>query len=268
MQDPSSIVFALTQVLPLAYVFNLTVYFACSVFMFLITSSMQWTAADNRFIQQVRASRSDILREISLSLRAAGVFAILTAAIVFLANNGFALFEPQRESTWLEVIAYFIFLVFAFDCYFYWTHRAMHHPRLFKHFHKGHHKSKTPTAFASFAFDWPEAAVYGFFFVLCALLTPTPPTAYLLFIWALVFRVVIGHSGVELDPKWFAQSRVAGFFTNATHHDMHHSGSLKYNFGLFLTFWDRHMGTENPNSIEKYVDKGTTPYRRERSREG
>jgi Delta7-sterol 5-desaturase len=33
----------------------------------------------------------------------------------------------------------------------------MHHPRLFRYFHRTHHRSVTSTPFAAYAFDLPEA---------------------------------------------------------------------------------------------------------------
>jgi sterol desaturase/sphingolipid hydroxylase (fatty acid hydroxylase superfamily) len=45
------------------------------------------------------------------------------------------------------------------DAYFYWTHRAMHRPRLFKVFHRVHHLSTNPSQWAAFAFHPLEAVV-------------------------------------------------------------------------------------------------------------
>jgi len=43
------------------------------------------------------------------------------------------------------------FLMFT-DCFIYWIHRGLHHKRLYKYFHKDHHRWKVPTPFASHAF--------------------------------------------------------------------------------------------------------------------
>jgi sterol desaturase/sphingolipid hydroxylase (fatty acid hydroxylase superfamily) len=37
-----------------------------------------------------------------------------------------------------------------------------------------------------------------------------------------------------------------GWLTTVTHHDLHHAHAGT-NFGLYFTFWDRIMGTEDPN---------------------
>ncbi len=38
------------------------------------------------------------------------------------------------------------------DTYFYWTHRLMHHPRLFRVFHLVHHRSVNPSPWAAYSF--------------------------------------------------------------------------------------------------------------------
>ncbi|MHA4894836.1 sterol desaturase family protein [Pedobacter sp. PWIIR3] len=35
------------------------------------------------------------------------------------------------------------------------------------------------------------------------------------------------------------------------HHNLHHS-KFKGNYGLYFRFWDRLMGTENPNYVKEY----------------
>ncbi len=52
-----------------------------------------------------------------------------------------------------------LFYLAVQDTYYYWAHRVMHHPRLFSWMHAGHHRSRQPTPFASFAFDPAEALV-------------------------------------------------------------------------------------------------------------
>jgi lathosterol oxidase len=54
-------------------------------------------------------------------------------------------------------------IVIAHDAYFYWAHRIMHHPKLFKHFHRAHHRSITPTPWAAYSFAIPEAAAMFLF---------------------------------------------------------------------------------------------------------
>ena len=37
-----------------------------------------------------------------------------------------------------------------FDTWFYWCHRALHHPSIYRFVHKQHHEFKEPTGIAAF----------------------------------------------------------------------------------------------------------------------
>ena len=52
-----------------------------------------------------------------------------------------------------------VLMIFLHDTYFYWMHRLMHQPRLFKWIHLGHHKSTNPSPWAAYAFHPLEAIV-------------------------------------------------------------------------------------------------------------
>lgn len=75
----------------------------------------------------------------------------------------------------------------------------------------------------------------------------------------MIVRNVMGHAGVELHPAGMAQSKWFGWINTTTHHDLHHQ-SGRYNFGLYFTCWDRLMGTEHP----EYVQRFETVTRRDR----
>lgn len=144
-----------------------------------------------------------------------------------------------------------VVLIVAHDAYFYWTHRLMHLPRFFRFFHSGHHRSRAPTVLAAYAFDWPEAIVQALFVPLMALLMPVPATALLAFLSFMIVRNVVGHSGVELYPRWFGRSRLTAWNTTVTHHDLHHQHGGA-NFGLYFRWWDRLMGTEHPDYAARF----------------
>ena len=46
--------------------------------------------------------------------------------------------------------------------------------------------------------------------------------------------------------RGMADHAIFGLLTTTTHHDLHHSGGYRYNYGLYFTWWDRMMGTEHP----------------------
>jgi sterol desaturase/sphingolipid hydroxylase (fatty acid hydroxylase superfamily) len=58
-----------------------------------------------------------------------------------------------------------------------------------------------------------------------------------------------------------ARSRWFGWITGVTHHDLHHQDA-RWNFGLYFTWWDRWMGTEHPEYVQRFeaaADGGSRP---------
>jgi len=206
-----------------------------------------WSAGlGRRKIQARSASRADVSREIRTSLRTAVIFSLSGTAIVFGAVNGVFTIYPDFETAGVLYLALsLVAIIVAHDAYFYWTHRLMHHPRLFRFFHRTHHRSITPTPFAAYAFDVPEALLMALFTPLWLSLVPMHVLGLFLFMAFMIVRNVMGHAGVELMPRALADSRWFGWINATTHHDLHHS-SFHYNYGLYFTWWDRLMGTEHP----------------------
>jgi len=199
-----------------------------------------------RKIQARDATNTDRRREILTSLRTCVVFAI-SSMLTFLGvvSGVMTILPPITRAGIPYLVLSTIGLILAHDTYFYWTHRMMHHPKLFRWFHRTHHRSITPTPFAAYAFDMPEAAVQSMIVPLWLLAVPMHPLGLLVFLAFMIIRNVMGHAGVELMPRRLADSRWFGWINATTHHDLHHS-SFRYNYGLYFTWWDRLMGTEHP----------------------
>jgi sterol desaturase/sphingolipid hydroxylase (fatty acid hydroxylase superfamily) len=144
-----------------------------------------------------------------------------------------------------------ILLVLLQDAYFYWTHRLMHDRRWFRVVHAEHHKSHNPSPWAAYSFSIPEALIQGLFFAVALITLPLPGEAKIIFItFAIVFDA-LGHSGVEFLPRWVVTHPNFGWLTGATYHDLHHARGRSH-YGLYLRFWDRLMGTEEPNFAAIY----------------
>jgi lathosterol oxidase len=69
--------------------------------------------------------------------------------------------------------------------------------------------------------------------------------AAFLFTAHMMLRNAIGHCGYEVCPARRDGPPLVGWLTTVTHHDLHHARP-RYNFGLYFTWWDRLMGTEDP----------------------
>jgi sterol desaturase/sphingolipid hydroxylase (fatty acid hydroxylase superfamily) len=136
-------------------------------------------------------------------------------------------------------------MILGHDAYYYWTHRAMHHPALFRQLHTRHHRSHNPSPFTAYSFDLGEAAVLVSFVVIWPLVVPTSFSVIALFVLHQIARNTLAHCGYELMPATADGRPMFDWLTTTTHHDLHHA-QTRSNFGLYFTWWDRWMGTENP----------------------
>ncbi len=152
---------------------------------------------------------------------------------------------------WPWLIGSVIVGVVWHDTWFYWMHRLMHTPRLYKALHFTHHKSVNPTPFTAYSFAVGEAALEYLFIPPLVLLLPMAPGAVFWVIMIMFVKNVTGHGGFELFPKGSYSHPILRHFTTVTHHDMHHSNGGG-NYGLHFTWWDRWMGTEHKHYAARF----------------
>ena len=129
------------------------------------------------------------------------------------------------------------------DSWFYWTHRWMHRPRLFRIAHAVHHASKPPTAWAAMSFHPVEAITGAVIIPLLVLIIPIHWGALLFVLAVMTVMGVTNHMGWELFPKRLVEGRAGAFLITASHHQRHHR-EYRCNYGLYFRFWDRLCGTD------------------------
>lgn len=199
-----------------------------------------------------QAGQNDIRREIRASVRTGLIFGGM--AMVGYNLNQLGIIRIYGDIGDYGV-AYFILsfaMVFvAHDAWFYWTHRMMHHKKLFKHMHVTHHLSRVPTPFTAFSFDPLEAVSHALFTTVYLTILPTHPIVMITHFIVMIIRNVMGHAGYELMPKWWLNSRLTSWINTTTHHDLHHQRGPT-NFSLYFTWWDKWMGTEHPDYKERF----------------
>jgi lathosterol oxidase len=210
-----------------------------------------------RKIRGVSPPKGQIRREILASLRTVVIFALSGAIVVLGAGYGvFHLYLDIGAYGWTYLVASTLLVIVLHDAYFYWAHRALHYPPLFRLAHKLHHKSNNPTPFTSFAFNSGEAVANALFAPLVLLVLPLHPLALLIFSWHMMLRNAVGHSGYELFPAGRDGRPKFDWLTTVTHHDLHHANA-RWNMGLYFTWWDRWMGTEHPDYHARFRDAVT-----------
>lgn len=200
---------------------------------------------------------SEIRREVGYSLLSALIFGLVGAATVYASRHGYTqLYWRVSQHGWPWFWGSIVCTIFLHDAYFYWTHRLMHHPRLFKLFHRVHHLSTNPTPWASYAFSPLEAVVQASIFPLAVTIMPVHPLAFLIFMfWQISFNV-LGHTGYEFHPPGLMKSRLRCFLNTPTYHVLHHE-KIRGNYGLYFNLWDWLMGTNHPDSETRFQEVTT-----------
>jgi Delta7-sterol 5-desaturase len=229
-----------------AFLSDFTRYSVAASIVAAIVWLLMQTSLKSRKIQKRKATTADVTREILQSIRSCIVYIGITVALVWGINMGY-LRDVGPSFGLANDLMLLAAMILAHDTYFYWTHRAMHHPVLYKRFHLAHHRSVTPTPFAAYSFSVGEASAMGFFVLIWQIFIPTPVMVLLPFLLFQITRNAMGHAGFELMPRWWLSSRVTRWINTTTHHDLHHAGGFSHNYGLYFTWWDRLMGTEHPD---------------------
>lgn len=202
------------------------------------TQSFEWPKRHKVVLPE--QEKSDLGRDLQRGLAILAVDAV-TFAVLLQTGLFKADLAPTVFSFWAAFAASFVWM----EIYFYFSHRALHHPKLYG-IHRFHHEGRGTNPWTSLAFSYSERAVLLFgSFVPAAIVSHFLPVS--LDGFALYFLVnyilnVYGHLNVEIAPAWFRRSFLFGWINTSVSHGMHH---LRYrgNYGLFTPFLDRWLGT-------------------------
>jgi Delta7-sterol 5-desaturase len=210
-------------------------------------------AFHDRRVSKDNPTPRQVGREVAHSLRSITIFGLMTFAVVFAARSGWTrLYYRLGDYGWAWFALSIGLMVVMHDAYFYWTHRLMHHRRLYRLFHHTHHLSTSPTPWAAYAFSPVEALVQAGIGPLIVFTIPVHPVAFACFmVWQITFNV-LGHCGYEIFPRWFLQTPAGWVLNSVTHHALHHE-KFRANFSLYFNVWDRIMGTNHPDYEHRFA---------------
>ena len=115
--------------------------------------------------------------ELRQSVLAAIVFSLVGLGVYHGAQHGlFRVYSEAAQYGWAYWAASLVLVIVAHDAYFYWAHRWMHRPSVFRRVHRTHHLSVAPTQWAAYSFSAGEAALQAAFLPLFLLVVPTHAT--------------------------------------------------------------------------------------------
>ncbi len=196
--------------------------------------------------------------DIDLSARSAIVFALCAALIMTAYDAGKTLLytDLHQYGWWYLGVSYGAVLILQ-DTYFYFTHCLCHRPLLFKWLHQGHHRSRQPTAWTSFAFDPPEAVVQAVFLGAIVFIVPLHFITLIAILITMTVWAVVNHLGLDVFPVSFPHHWLGRWFIGPAHHSVHHR-RYTLHYGLYFTFWDKLLGTHDPG-YEKNLNASLKP---------
>lgn len=183
-----------------------------------------------------------IKKDITLSIAATIATAICAALVMTIYDSGATrLYSSTADyGRWYLIIS-FLGVIFLQDTCYYFFHRGFHHPLVYSWLHRGHHRSKAPTPWTSFALDFPEALIQGLFLVAVVFIIPLHFAVLALWLITMTIWSLVTHLGFELFPS-FPDHWLGKWFISSDHHSLHHRRYTKH-YGLYFTFWDRLLGT-------------------------
>lgn len=190
-----------------------------------------------------------IRSDISLSVLSAGVFALVTLGLLAAHRHGLTRLYtsvPDPLSGLAYGLASYVLVLVLQDAWFYLSHRLAHLPALYCWMHQGHHRSRCPNPWTSFAFDPPEAALQALFLIMLVALIPLHPITLIAVLTTMTIWAVVNHLGLDRFPLGFPHHWLGNWLIGPSHHALHHKRPGVH-FGLYFTHLDRLFGSEDPD---------------------
>jgi len=208
---------------------------------FYIWNPQRWK---NKKINKTPYKKDQFRKEIYWSIKTGFIFSISATLSLLAWQKGYLqVYIPINKYPiwWLPLS--FLILLFLHETYYYWIHRWMHIPVVFRIVHKAHHESKIASPWTAFAFHPLESILQAVFVPTVLLFLPVNIYVLLFLLIIMTFSSVVNHLDIEIYPEGFERKFPWKWIIGATHHAQHHK-QFRYNFGLYFTFWDKWGDTE------------------------
>lgn len=203
-------------------------------------------------LQAAPVAGRQIRREILTTVGSIVIIGNVMPLLFFLGFGRYTQFYWDLESrNWPYFFLSIVLMMVVQDTYFYWTHRLMHQRRLFRWFHRTHHRSTNPNPWTTYSIGPLEAVVDSGASVAILMLVPVSGLALVTFSWINTAYAVYAHLGYELYPRGLGNHWLGRWINTSVAHNTHHA-KARYNYGWYFLFWDRMMGTLDPKYSERY----------------
>ncbi len=134
-------------------------------------------------IQQRFPKAKDYRRELGYSFLTIFIFALAPSLLLLTPIKHYTQFytDVKQHGSFYFWLAFPLMFIIH-DAYFYFTHRLMHHRKLFRFFHLVHHQSTNPSPWAAFAFHPLEAFVEAGIFAVLLFSIPLTSIHFFIFL--------------------------------------------------------------------------------------
>lgn len=176
---------------------------------------------------------------------AIGNLVFLTVTIIAV-SDALAFGWIRFEGGWPRGVATFFALLWGFQIFYYFLHRAMHHPALVR-FHRWHHRSKVTTPLSGQSMSVVESLGWMLGYVgLPILLSRITPIGFWGYASYLAFNVtgnIVGHANVEPNGPRFGTRAMSWLVNPFVFHSLHHA-RWNGHYSFQAAAMDRLFGTE------------------------
>lgn len=225
-------------------------YFTTAGFFYAYYSKVKNNKTDKKLLSQRPLKKEQVKKEIYWSVVSSAIFAFFGAVTYWLYLNDFTAIylDASQFGYWYLPLSLLIVLLLH-ETYYYWVHRAMHFPKIYKVVHKVHHQSLSTTPWTAFSFHPWESIIEALIVPVILMVVPVNIYVLLFYLIFMTFSSMINHLDIEVYPESFRKSAFGKLWIDATHHHYHHK-EFNTNYGLYFTFWDKLMGTESRKMVK------------------
>lgn len=186
--------------------------------------------------------RSQVLDNMFWTLASGISFATLYTVLWFWAAGN----DLAATTTWAEgpvwFVLWFVLIPIWGSFHFYWVHRMLHWPRLYKLAHALHHRNVNVGPWSGISMHPVEHLIY-FSSLLIHFVVPTSPVHILFHVYTFTLHPVCSHSGFDgLLAGGRKRVQLGDFF-----HQLHHK-YFECNYGTVEMPWDQWFGTFHDGS--------------------
>jgi len=228
----------------------LITWIAGATIYFVVSSLSYLFVFDKTTFKHPKFLKNQIKMEIRQAVDAMPFIAILTTPFFFGEVRGYSkLYDTLSDQPfpYYNLLQFPLFLIFTDFC-IYFIHRGLHHPSIYKHLHKAHHKWIMPTPYASVAFHPVDGFLQSLPYHVFPFIFPLQKWAYVALFVFINFWTITIHDG-----EFIANNPI---INGAACHAIHHIEFFG-NFGQFSTWPDRLGGTYRQPDGGMFVKDGT-----------